>query len=189
MAQVKAELVWQNFYKELQLFIYKRVSSPADAEDILQDVFMKVHKNLRNLKEEAALKSWLYLLTKNTIIDYYRTRKAPQELTDELATTLPDKPTKDEGDINNLSKCLKGVLNDIPEKYREAIKYTQLEGHSQKELADKLNISLSGAKSRVQRAREKMKYKMGDTCKLEYDENNRLAKPKDKEVNCKYCDE
>jgi RNA polymerase sigma-70 factor (ECF subfamily) len=189
MTQVKVEQIWQNFYKELQFYIYKRVNSPADAEDLMQDIFIKIQKNLPNLKEEAALKSWLYRLTRNTIIDYYRTRKSPQELTDEIAATLPDKPCKNDGDINNLSKCLGGVLSDIPEKYREAIKYTQIEGHSQKELAKKLNISLSGAKSRVQRAREKMKYKMGDTCKLEFDENGRLTKPKDDNVKCKYCDE
>ena len=81
------EQVWHEFSEKLGQFIRARVADPATAEDLLQDVFVKIHARLGQLKDATKLQSWVYLIARNAIIDHYRTRKemvpVPESLVDE----------------------------------------------------------------------------------------------------------
>jgi RNA polymerase sigma-70 factor, ECF subfamily len=174
------EIIYQDFHSKLYHFIVGRISDPDAAEDILQDVYLKIHSNIDNLRESDRLQSWIYQITRNAITDYYRRVRPQDELSESLISPLDDEP----GALSELTAPVKGMLNCLPENYRQALELTELQGLSQVELATRLNISVSGAKSRVQRAREKLKKAFLDCCHFEFD---RLGRVIHYEPKCSHC--
>ena len=75
MSMTTTERVWEAFHTPLQHFIRRRISDEASAEDVLQDVFLKIHQHVETLKDVKKLESWIYQITRNAIIDSYRSRK------------------------------------------------------------------------------------------------------------------
>lgn len=174
------EKIWQEFAEKLGQFIRARVSDPATAEDLLHDVFVKVQSRLDKLEDPSKLPSWLYLITRNTIIDHYRTRKETAEVPD----SLPAEPPADDAEMAGLNAVFRRMVQRLPKPYREALVRTEFEGLTQKELAERLNISLSGAKSRVQRAREQLKEMLHECCTFELDGRKRVMGCKPRAAGC-----
>ncbi len=172
--EYSTEQIWEEFSSALRSFITRRVSNSSQIEDILQDVFIKIHSNIDSLKEDTKIRSWVYQITRNTIIDYYRKQNIKFEDIDEIHL-------EDEGGINNINNMieleptqkvaagLKGMIDDLPEKYSQALYLVEFEGLTQVELAKKLGISVSGAKSRVQRGRQLLKDSLMKCCHFELD--------------------
>jgi len=158
---MQTQEIWKNFRSELLGFINSKVHDIQLSEDILQDVFIKIHLNLHQLKSDEKLTSWLYQITRNSITDYFRKAKSTIEVPD-----LPEEQNT-ETDIRNFEKCVLRFVNELPEKYREAIVTTELGNLSQKEFAEKIGISYSGAKSRVQRAKEELRELFVSCCAKE----------------------
>ena len=73
------QLIWREFGDDLRLFILRRVNSPEDADDLLQETFIKIHRKLDTLEDRERLNAWVYQIARNTITDYYR-RQRPVEL-------------------------------------------------------------------------------------------------------------
>jgi RNA polymerase sigma-70 factor (ECF subfamily) len=164
--EISTERVWKEFRGALKGFVLKRVQNEEDSEDILQDVFSKIHDNIGSLKDESRLRPWIYQITRNAIIDYYRSCKPTMEFTDTVQEIKDETPS----DVTAvISTCVKPIIDGLPDKYREAIDLTDLKGLTQKELAERLGLSLSGAKSRVQRARGKLKEELLECCHFEFD--------------------
>jgi RNA polymerase sigma-70 factor (ECF subfamily) len=161
------EVIWERFSGKLKRFILARVRDSQIAEDILQDVFVKIHSRIGTLEDGSKLESWVYQIARNAVADHYRTR----ELTIELSEALPaeDEVEADDDAAQRLGPALKAIVESLPDDYREAIVVTEYEGLSQKELSEKLGISFSGAKSRVQRARDKLRQMLLDCCHFEFD--------------------
>ncbi len=174
------ETIYTDFHSKLHRFIAGRVPVPDTAEDILQDVYLKIHSKMDGLREEDRLESWIYQITRNAIIDYYRRIRPQDELSDSLASPLDDEPDA----VSQLASSVKGMLGCLDDKYRQALESTELQGLSQVELATRLEITVSGAKSRVQRAREKLKEAFLDCCHFEFD---RLGRVVDYHPNCENC--
>jgi RNA polymerase sigma-70 factor (ECF subfamily) len=164
------EQIWHEFAEKLGQFIRARVSDPATAEDILQDVFVKIQQRLGQLQDPAKLHSWIYLIARNAVIDHYRTRKE----TVEVPETLPAEPAETDPEIEGLKASFLRMIYSLPEPHRDAMVLTELEGLTQKELAERLGISLSGAKSRVQRAREQLKDMLHECCTFEFDRRGKV---------------
>lgn len=178
------EHIWHEFAEKLGQFIRARVSDPATAEDILQDVFVKIQQRLGQLRDPAKLQSWIYLIARNAVIDHYRTRKD----TVEVPETLPAEPGENDPEIEGLKASFRRMIYSLPEPYRDALVLTELEGLTQKELADRLGISLSGAKSRVQRAREQLREMLHECCTFEFDRRGKVidCQPRAK-GSCQEC--
>ncbi len=149
--------IWNEFNAKLRQFIRNRVPNDDTAKDILQDVFLKIHSRIDTLKNSQKLHSWVYQITRNTIIDYYRSRKPVSEIHETHAAREEDKTLEALEAMEELSLCIKEIVTELPVKYREALMLTEFQGLKQKELGEKLLLSGSGAKSRVQRARSKVK--------------------------------
>lgn len=150
--QRKLEFIWNDFHKELEGFINSRVKDRDATNDILQDIFIKIQSNIGTLRDESKLSSWIYQITRNTINDYFRKLKPQIEINDF------DKIEENQITANmELEKCLQPFVNQLDDKYKEALILTEFKGLTQKQLAQKLDISYSGAKSRVQRAKENLK--------------------------------
>jgi RNA polymerase sigma-70 factor, ECF subfamily len=164
------EQIWDEFAEKLRGFIQKRVTDPAAAEDILQDVFLKIARRLDQLEDSAKLQGWIYLIARHAVIDYYRARKTTLELPD----TLPAPDETEGGEVEELKAAFRRMIERLPEPYREAVSLTELEGMTQQELASHAGITLSGAKSRVQRGRQQLKQMLLDCCHFEFDRRGRV---------------
>ncbi|NOU51924.1 RNA polymerase sigma factor SigZ [Pseudoalteromonas sp. JBTF-M23] len=155
---------WESHKQQLRSYIARQISDQEVVEDILQEVFIKASDNLQQLKAKGSLRSWLYTITRNTIIDYYRKRTNYEELPDDLAQESKDLI---EQNYKVLSGCLRPLLQELPDKYRIPLELSELEGMSQQDVATSLGLSLSGAKSRVQRGRAKLRELMLACCEFE----------------------
>jgi len=160
------EMVWERLSAQLRSFIRGRVSDEDAAEDILQEVFIRIHAKMGTLRDMGKLESWVYQITRNAIIDHYRTHRTMVE----LPQTLASGDEADDDDVAaSLALDVREMVEALPEPYRQALMLTYYEGLSQKELAKRLELSYSGAKSRVQRAREQVRDMLMICCHFEFD--------------------
>lgn len=154
----------QQFYQQLKQFVYRKVKNLADAEDIVQDVFIKAQLKSAQLKESEKFTAWMYSMTRNSIIDHFRSRQRTFD-----AATL-EASQSDYNEFNDcVTDCIGQLMHTLPAPYREALELADKQHVPQKELAERLGISYSGAKSRVQRARQMLKEKMEAQYKIETD--------------------
>ncbi len=158
--------LWQEHKTRLHKYIARRVPDHHVADDILQEVFLKVHQGLANIREPGSVAAWLYRLASNAIADYYRSHRPAEELPENLAA-----PKKNRDYTAELASCLQPFIDDLPEKYRTALVLSEIEGITQKEVANRLGLSISGAKSRVQRGREKLRGLLSECCEIEVGHN------------------
>lgn len=164
------ETIWKAFHQELFNFINKRVNDKDASKDILQDVFIKIHLKISTLSDKDKLASWVYQITRNSILDYFRKQKTKVPLSDNLVELQEEKVFNTE-----LAKCLKPMIDQLPDNSKEAILQTEIGSLSQKEYADKLGISYSGAKSRIQRARQQLHGLFNECCSIESDKYGNIT--------------
>ena len=136
------EAVWQEFHQRLYNFILGQVSNPTEAEDILQEVFLKIHHGLDGLRETGHLRAWVYQITRNAIVDYYRSTSRQKELP--LNEVIADARLSNWGEDANsasphsdmayqeMANCLAPMLGQLPDPYREAVSLVELNGLTQR---------------------------------------------------------
>ena len=181
---VTTEHVWEAFHTPLQQFIRRRVSDEATAEDVLQDVFLKIHLHGEGLKDVKKLESWIYQITRNAIIDSYRGSRPTTTLEAAEVLDLPEE-LPDDDVVSELLPCVRAMVRSLPEVDRQALVLTEYQGLTQKELSERLGLSFSGAKSRVQRAREKLKQQLLECCHFELDRRGHII---DYQPRCHSCE-
>jgi RNA polymerase sigma-70 factor (ECF subfamily) len=176
------EIVWNEFSSGLKSFIVSKIKNDADADDILQDAYLKIHDNIHNLKDKTRIKPWIYQITRNLIIDYFRADNRDQkagELLFEVSVSSPSSKFMDIA-ISNMIK----LMEELSPEYCEALCLTEIEGMSQKDYAEKKGLSYSGAKSRVQRARTQLKDMLLKCCHYQFDKYGTVI---DIQPNCCCC--
>ncbi len=178
--------IWYESKNRLKGFIVKRIGNESDAEDVLQNVFIKIHQNISGLKDPDKLYPWVFQTTRNAIVDYYREREPAVESSDEILNEISFEPSEKDVEEEVL-RWLEPMVGELPEKYRKALLMTDIQGLTQKELSEKLDISLSGAKSRVQRGREKLKEALLECCHLEFNRAGRIVEYKPQNEACRNC--
>ena len=168
--------IWVELKTNLHRFISRRTGNEADADDILQDVFFKIHSNIDRLRDTTKIHSWVYQITRNAIIDYYRKRRTDLSLdANPDAFDVIKEETEDATDRAEIMACLSPMINRLPDDYRKALVMSDVEGITQAKVANEMNLSLSGAKSRVQRARGKMKTMLLNCCQFQFDRLGRAV--------------
>ena len=178
------EKIWREYHSKLMAFVVKRVEDNAVAEDIVQDVFVKIHSQIESLKEETKLESWLYQISRNAVIDYYRVRKPSVELPEWIAQVETEASVQAR---QELGACLQPMIEQLPAHYREALILSELEGKTQKEVSMEQGISLSGAKSRIQRGRSLLKGMLFECCHFEHDHMGKVVDFDTKNKDCGPC--
>ena len=171
-----SELLLGELRGDLRKFIARRVQNHADADDVLQEVLIKIHRSADRLNDENNLFAWVYAIARNAIIDHYRKQRPTEGLEGEITSLaeLQDQPPEADA-LGEIADCLRPFLGHLPEKYRDAIVLTDLDGMTQGDLARKLGLSDSGAKSRVQRARDHLKGMLLECCHLEFNAKGRVV--------------
>jgi RNA polymerase sigma-70 factor (ECF subfamily) len=163
--------LWLEHKKELRNFIVKRVKDPELADDILQDVLLKVYRFCLSKSGVKNLRSWLFQIAQNTITDYYR--KQTPHTSIEVAEDMA-------GEDDNLAFSEAAVyilpmLEFLPEEYALPLKLSDIDNMKQADIAQKLNLSLPATKSRIQRARQLLKAEFITCCHFETDKNGHLV--------------
>ena len=155
---------WRLHEGELRAFLIRRTANPVEAEDLLQTVFLKALQQGKKFCDMEQPRAWLYQVARNTLIDHYRTAHPHEELSDQLsAFEQQDEP------VEALSACLPRTLSELGDEDREIITRCDLEGMPQAEFAKMKGIGLSAAKSRLQRARKKLKATLKSNCQISFD--------------------
>jgi RNA polymerase sigma-70 factor, ECF subfamily len=171
MIEAEARESIATLMERLRPFVERRVRSPADVDDVLQDVFLRMQRGLPTLRDADRFGPWLYQVVRNTITDRYRAQAREAEPVDD------SRPATDESDsdTSGMTGCVAPFIARLPSPYREAVTLVDLEGVSQKDAARMLGVSISGVKSRVQRGRAKLRHMFDECCRLELDARNRVV--------------
>jgi len=155
---------WHQNEAELRGWLRHRLGSAVDAEDLLQDVFLKAMRQGERFCAITNARAWLYEVARNALADRLRLARDTVELPEDLSAD-----TQEEAAVDSLAACLPRVLSDLSPEDREAITLCDLEGLPQEEYARRMGLSLPGAKSRVQRARKRLREQLTQVCQVRLD--------------------
>jgi RNA polymerase sigma-70 factor (ECF subfamily) len=158
---IKVEEAWLSYQEKLFLFIRSRVKTLEDAEDILNDVFTKLAKAAHDKIAPNNISAWLYHVTKNRIVDYYRTMNRFEPLPDKLMEEQENTST-----IQQLSKCILPMIQALPEIYQHPLALLVIEDKKHSEISAELNLTLSAVKSRILRGKEKLNKSLMTCCSI-----------------------
>lgn len=161
---------WLLHQDQLRRYVAKQLGDADLADDIVQDVYIKASNNLHQLTSADKFKSWIYRIAQNRMIDHYREHQHFLELPEDLVAN--DDLVSDQHE--QLSLCLYPLIDSLPKKYAEPLRLAELKGMPQQEVANQLGLSLSGAKSRIQRARVKFREQLVACCDFEFNHNGQI---------------
>lgn len=168
-----AEARWRTLADELRRYVRRRVADPDTAEDLAQDVFVKLARHLRDGTPTGPLHAWLFRVARTTIVDHYRRHDPVAEVPDGLAGHEP-KPDALAEAAPLFASC-RNFLHALPAEQREALVRTEYDGLSQSELAADLGVAASTVKSRVQRGRRRLAQALIECCTFEFDRRGRIV--------------
>ena len=159
-----SERQWQQHRTRLRRYVAARVGDNTRVDDIVQDTLIRALAALNALRSPSSFEPWLYRIAARVIADHFRSLKPSEALSDNLTAAQPvDDP------VAELATCLQPLIDELPETYRTALMLSEIEGLPQKHVAQHLGISLSGAKSRVQRGRRLLRDRVLACCEIEAD--------------------
>jgi RNA polymerase sigma-70 factor (ECF subfamily) len=179
-AQWTVEAIWAEFSAPLLRFIRRRVGDQATAEDLLQDVFVAIQARREDLRDQERVAAWVYRIARNRVVDHYRAQRQLAPLSPQLAAEPAEAPDA----AAALAPCLGAMVRDLPPDYRSAIELTAYAGVSQQALSQRLGMSFSGTKARVQRARQRLKARLLACCELFFDPAGRLMDYRPRPDSC-----
>ncbi|WP_263772860.1 RNA polymerase sigma factor SigZ [Propionivibrio soli] len=162
---------WRAHKKEIRSFLVHRMGDAAAADDLLQELFLKALMLGRGFCDIDNRRAWLFQVARNLLVDRLRLEKDHAPLPDDVAA----EPLGEVAPVDLLSHCLPRVLSELSPEDREAIVLCDIQGVTQKDFADRHGISLPGAKSRVQRARQRLQAQLVSACKVTFDEAGKVC--------------
>lgn len=159
--------IFNQFDAPLRRYVARRIHDRAAVDDVLQEIYLKIHRGLDSLRNPERIAPWLYRIARNAIIDHYRRARPTEELSDDhVEVTSEDERRAFE---ERLRRSVTNMIDELPPIYREALTMSEIEGTRLAEVARRLGITLSGAKSRVQRGRRLLRKLLLDCCHFEFD--------------------
>ena len=170
----------------------KGLVGPDEAEDICQNVFLKVHAGLKDFRGEASLSTWIYRIATNAALDWLRSRSFRQTAQVTSYSATPDdvrctsavtdlagdtlEPSAESSFIRNESnECIATFVDALPESYRTVLALHDLDGFKNREIAKILGLSVDAVKIRLHRARRELKKRFEAGCDFYRTEDNELA--------------
>lgn len=171
MSHIEFEELWQNYETSLRKFIQSKVSNEMDVDDLRQEIMFKTYKNIEDLQSIKNVKSWLFKIARNTIIDFYR-KSANKDFVD-----FDEESFEQEEQClieKELSQCTKIFVNSLSEESASLLKAIDLEGQSQKVYASSHDLSYSTLKSRVQKARGELRERFEDCCSFSLSQSGKI---------------
>lgn len=164
------EHIWNDYRHHLRSFFLARVNEPQDADDLLQDVLIKTHRQMDSIQDIQNLRSWLFKIANNTLIDFYRARAMSQNIDDKVKWYESHSYTVGQ----ELTVCITPFLAALSEEDAEIIRRVDLQQESQKAVAEEMGIHYSTFKSRLSSARKALRVQFNLCCAFETDKNGNL---------------
>ena len=175
------QYVWETHSKDVFAFIFSKVKNQSIADDLTQETFLKIHTKLDSLKDSSKLKSWVFSIARNTVLDYFRNSK--------LESDSPIFEIEDETEeFEHTEKdCLLSHIMNLDKKYRTPLFLADVKGIKQQDIANQLKLALPTVKSRIQRARKKVAEGYMDCCGYELNDKGILVGEVKQREDCKIC--
>lgn len=161
---------WRDHEAELLGYLRRRLPEPHTAEDLLQDIFVKALGQGKRFCSLENARAWLFRVTRNALADHLRLAREQVELPEDLI-----EETELSAPIESLADCLPRALSELSADDREAITLCDLEGLTQEEFARHKGLTLPGAKSRVQRARKRLRQHLTEACQVRFDKAGQVC--------------
>ena len=158
------ETIYRTHSGRLYSVACRMLGNPADAEDMLQEIFLAAHRKLDSFRGDSALGTWLYRLATNLCLDYLRSRASKSgHMTDALddEPALADAGSRRLADQTVTKMDLERALAQLPEGCRSAFVLHDVEGLEHKEVAEMLGIAEGTSKSQVHKARLRLRSMLG----------------------------
>lgn len=152
---------WADHHAQLRRLVSRRVSDRHAVDDIVQDVYLRARASEHQLRSADRAAAWLSRIAANLVVDHHRARRPTEDLPDDLAA-----PDAQDDPVAALAPCLPGLIGRLADDYRVALQLSEIDGIPQREVAQRLGLSLSGAKSRVQRARVMLRRLVEQCCRV-----------------------
>ena len=190
-----AEVTRRELQARVLGFVSRRVRSREDAEDIAQEVMLRIHRHSADLEDVDRMGAWVHRIAANAIADHYR-RPARREVPSGQASDVPEldsqpPPAMAVGSADDvrreLAACLSPLVERLPPLYRQALEVTEFRGLSQVEAAAALGLSVSGMKARVQRARRQLREQLLECCHVELDSRRAPTEFRSRGAVCGTC--
>lgn len=173
--------IWEMHHQDVKQFIMSKIKDEDIANDLLQETFIKIYTKKETLQNIGKLKSWMFTIARNTVLDYFKQSTKTREFFD------TDSIVEERKIEHNASDCLHGIIKHLPEKYRDPLFLSDIRGMKQANIAQQLNLQLSTTKSRIQRARKQITQGFIECCDFKLNQKGYLVgEIKDKE-DCKLC--
>ncbi len=176
---MNTEEIWKLYASDVFAFIKSKVKEDALTKDLQQEAFLKLHLKLKDINNQDKIKPYIMQIAHNLVIDYYRKNKK------EISLSIDNE--SNQSYTHSAKDCLLPLIHKLPDLYKTPLLMSEIEGKKQKEVAKKLGISLSAAKSRIQRGRELLKQGFMDCCNYDIDENGKLTGEDRTKEECKVC--
>ena len=172
---METQKIWNSFNEELYFFILKKVKDRDITNDVFQNTFLKIHKNISKLKNEEKAKAWVFQIARNEINNHFNKESVYSNNLDTNKETLLQK-------YEHVC-CFDKFIDELPKIYKQVIELIYIKGKKQKDTAEELNISLENVKARVKRAKEILKQRFNECCKYKFNKQGKLFG----ESNCSVC--
>ncbi|MBP2642069.1 MAG: sigW [Firmicutes bacterium] len=186
------EQVYASFQPKIHAYLTRLIGA-KEAEDLTQEVFIKVGKSLTTFRKESQLSTWIYRIATNEAIDRMRKPFFQRELTTGHEVLSHKEAEVIETGINNINslkitlspeekvirremnECIQGIIQDLPDNYRMVVVLSELEGLQNKEIAEILGVNLDVVKVRLHRGKARLKKEFLNHCNFSWDEHNELT--------------
>lgn len=165
--------LWKNHSNELWAYFKNRVNNSSDAEDLLQELYIRIHINCNKISTLKSTSAWIYTIAQNLLIDYYR-RKGIKP-TDKLDASLAEQFNLESNiTIKEGLQDLKSILSDIRKDYYQIIWSVLIQGESISHYATKHDLPINTVKSHLQRAKKILHERIETCCHLSYDNSGKI---------------
>lgn len=171
------DIIWNQYANQMRTFIRSQIHDEQTTDDILQNVFVKIHSDVTQIDKIGNMKAWLYRMAKNMMVDYFRSLKHTSEIDDSISEETITEPI-----IENVASSIRFFINQLDEPLRKLMILSELKGYSQIEISKELNIPYSTIKSRIQKGRHLVKEMLLDCCHYEFDRRGTVI-----DYECKKC--
>ncbi len=151
------EYLFNRYRDAIHRLFVQRLGGANDADDLLQETFIKVYINLHRYNAEYTFGQWAYTIARNTFIDFVRRRQDGLSIDDRFAAPASSAPTPEESFINLQQRTqIEHYLERLTPRYRQLVRMRFFDEYSYEEIAVKLSLPLGTVKTQIHRAREQM---------------------------------
>lgn len=183
------KIIWKTYSEDLRRFILSKIKDEIITDDLLQEVFIKVHTKISSVQNLSKVKSWLFTVANNTVMDHFRaTKNSKVKLDADLPSNVEDYNDRTIDFYEHSEQdCLYGIIKSLDKKYRDPLFMADIQGYKQQQIAETLKLPLPTVKSQIQRARKKIAQGFMDCCGYQLNEEGKLVGEIKTKEDCKVC--